>query len=209
MTFAPGSTVFAPGDTVVRREIINGEIWLGYSSICVHDDGNLLVTYLPTGSPFGFPDGEFPAGEHPWKAAGLTAWSGHGLLALHWADVEHAIFVFWRGAQREFTGWYFNLQDAPRRTPLGFDTLDHELDLVWPAGAATYSWKDVEAFAATGAARYPGRTAAIQAEGDRIAGLLDEGSRWWDESWATWEPDPAWGPRPLPAGWDEVPFATR
>jgi hypothetical protein len=49
-------TLFRRGDTVVRREVIRGELWFAYSSICVQDDGDLLVTYLPPGSPFAFPD---------------------------------------------------------------------------------------------------------------------------------------------------------
>jgi len=200
---------FEPGQTVVRREVIRGELWFAYPSICVQDDGDLLVTYLPPGSPFAFPDGEFPAGRHPWEIAGHRSWGGHGMVALHWADVDHAIFLFWKGPEREFTGWYFNLQDAPRRTPIGFDTLDHELDIVWPAGASAYEWKDVEEFARTGELRYPGRVAEIQAEGDRIAALLDGEECWWDEGWADWQPDPAWSARQLPEGWAEVPFETR
>jgi hypothetical protein len=201
---------FAPGDTVVRREIMRGEVWFGYSSICVQDSDGLLVTYLPPGTPFGFPSrGEFPAGPHPWQTAGHTEWGGHGMLALHWDGVDHAVFLFWKGPSREFTGWYFNLQDAPRRTPIGFDTLDHELDLVWPADAGSYQWKDVDEFARTGKLRYPGRVAQIQAEGDRIAALLDAGQTWWDEKWASWEPPSAMSARPLPVGWETVPFTTR
>ncbi|MEV0154484.1 hypothetical protein AB0H57_12195 [Micromonospora sp. NPDC050686] len=47
--------------------------------------------------------------------------------------------------------------------------------------------------------------AAIRAEGDRIAALLDAGKRWWAESWADWRPDPAWPVPGLPAGWAAVP----
>lgn len=201
---------FAYGDTVVRREIMRGEVWFGYASICVSDADGLLVTYLPPGTPFGYPaTGAFPAGRHPWQTAGHTEWGGHGMLALHWEGVDHAIFLFWTGPSRAFTGWYFNLQDAPRRTPIGFDTVDHELDLVWPAGSPSYQWKDVDEFRRTGEVRYPGRVAQIQAEGDRIAGLLDAGRTWWDETWAKWEPDPAFTARALPSGWESVPFTTR
>ena len=204
------SAVFEPGASVVRREIMRGEVWFGYTSICVHDDGDLLVTYLPPGTPFGYPEaGTFPAGPHPWLTAGHTHWSGHGMLALHWTGVDHAVFLFWTGPARDFTGWYFNLQDAPRRTPIGFDTVDHELDLVWPAGAASYQWKDVDEFAATGPVRYPGRVEAIHAEAQRIATLLDAGEMWWDPAWASWTPGPELAPRELPDGWDRVPFTTR
>ncbi|MFI9640691.1 hypothetical protein ACIG87_11590 [Micromonospora sp. NPDC051925] len=47
--------------------------------------------------------------------------------------------------------------------------------------------------------------AAIRAEGDRIADLLDAGQRWWDTGWADWRPDPSWPVPRLPAGWDSVP----
>ena len=202
--------LFQPGETVVRREIMRGEPWFAYPSVCVQDDGDQLVTFLPAGTHFGFPStGDFPAGEHPWKAAGHQFWNGHGLLAIHWADVDHAVFVFWRGENRERDCWYFNLQDAPRRTEIGFDTLDHELDLVWKADAPSWEWKDVEEFAATGESRYPGRVHEIQAEGDRVAKALDAGERWWDEAWEHWTPDPAWPVPVLPANWQDVPFTVR
>lgn len=202
--------LFQPGETVVRREVMRGEVWFAYPSICVSDDGNELVTFLPGGTHFGFPShGAFPAGEHPWKAAGHQFWNGHGMLAIHWADVDHAIFVFWEGPERTRDCWYFNLQDAPRRTSIGFDTVDHELDIVWKNGAPTWEWKDVDEFAATGELRYPGRTHEIQAEGDRIAKALDAGERWWDSSWGDWTPDASWTAPVLPANWLDTPFTAR
>jgi hypothetical protein len=150
--------------------------------------------------------GVFPAGRPPWQLASHTHWTGHGKLELLWAGVAHAVCVFWRGPRREFSGWYFNLQDAPRRTAIGVDTGDHELDIWWPAGAPRWQWKDVEKFAAAGPVRYPGRMATIQAEGDRIGAALDAGSRWWDESWAHWSPDPGWAVPQLPDGWADVPL---
>ncbi|RPF20176.1 DUF402 domain-containing protein [Myceligenerans xiligouense] len=204
------TTRFQPGGTVVRREIMRGEPWIAIPQICVHDDGDLLVTYTPGGSPFGYPgSGAFPVGRHPWMLAGSTHWRGHGRLELHWTGVEHSVFLFWAGDGREFQGWYFNLEDAPRRTPIGFDTLDHELDVWWAADAETYVFKDVEEFEETGPARYPGRMAEIRAEADRIAARLDAGDHWWDKSWADWAPDPAWSPRTLPEGWTTLPFEAR
>jgi hypothetical protein len=99
-----------------------------------------------------------------------------------------------------------NLQAPFERTPIGYDTLDHELDIWIPAGGA-WRWKDRERVEASIAAgRYtPEEGAAIFAEGERVARELDAGRRWWDDSWATWEPDPSWTPQPLPEGWDAVP----
>ncbi|MFI7081746.1 DUF402 domain-containing protein [Micromonospora sp. NPDC049903] len=176
-------------------------------TICVEDSADLLALYLPTGAEFGFPDdGVFPCGRHPWQTAGHTAWTGHGKLMLQRPGEAHSVDVFWAGPQRVFAGWYFNLQDPFRRTPIGVDTLDHELDLWWAADTDRYVFKDVEIFAQRLVeGRYPGMGEAIRAEGDRIAALLDAGERWWDESWATWRPDPAWSTPRLPTGWAAVP----
>ncbi|MDT0532788.1 DUF402 domain-containing protein [Micromonospora sp. DSM 115977] len=198
---------FAPGDVVVRREILRGEVWFGCPTICVEDTPDLLVLYLPPGAEFGFPEaGGFPCGRHPWQVAGHRAWSGHGKLMLHRPGEAHSVDVFWTGPRRAFAGWYFNLQEPLRRTPIGVDTLDHELDLWWGAGTDHYVWKDVELFAQRlEEGRYPGLADTIRAEGDRIAALLDAGERWWDEAWSTWRPDPAWPVPALPSGWDTVP----
>ncbi|MGC4875603.1 DUF402 domain-containing protein [Micromonospora sp. DT43] len=200
---------FATGDVVVRREILRGEVWFGYPTICVEDSPDLLALYLPPGAEFGFPtSGVFPCGRHPWETAGHTAWQGHGKVMVQRPGEAHSVDVFWTGPQRDFAGWYFNLQDPLRRTPIGVDTLDHELDLWWGADADRYVFKDVEMFAQRLVeGRYPGMADAIRGEGDRIAALLDAGQRWWNPAWARWQPDPAWPTPRLPADWDLVPPA--
>ena len=35
--------------------------------------------------------------------------------------------------------------------------------------------------------------------------MLDRGERWWDERWASFEPDPAGVRRAFPPGWEEAP----
>jgi Protein of unknown function (DUF402) len=201
---------FQRGEAIVRREIIRGEPWFAVPHICVSDEPDLLVTFLPTGARWAFPPtGDFPAGPHPYQDLGRDTWEGHGMLVLHFPGVDHSVNVFWTGPERTFACWYFNLQDAPRRTEIGFDTLDHELDLVWPADSPTWHWKDEDKFAETGELRYPGRTAAIRAEGERIGKLLDAGERWWEESWASFVPDSSWEVPVLPANVWEVPFTAR
>jgi hypothetical protein len=191
---------------VVRREILLGEAWVGIPTICVEDSDDLLALYLPTGAEFGFVKHSRMA--HPWHGR-HTHWHGHGKLTLQRPGEAHSIDVFWAGENRAFAGWYFNLQDPFRRTSQGIDTLDHELDLWWPAGEPTYQWKDVELFEERVVeGRYPGVEEAIRAEGRRIAAALDAGQRWWDEGWATWEPDPAWPVPALPSDWAAVPMSS-
>ena len=49
------------------------------------------------------------------------------------------------------------------------------------------------------------QVAAIRALGETIGAMLDRGERWWDESWASFEPDPAWRAPAFPEGWEDVP----
>jgi len=165
------------------------------------EDTEVLALYIQEGAPFAFAKGEFPGGPHPYSTK--ERWHGHGALTLQWPGEAHSIFVFWRGPQREFAGWYVNFQAPYRRAPRGIDTLDHELD-IWIPNGGDWVWKDrdqLERRVAEG--RFtPADAETILGEGDRVAARLDRGERWWDEAWAAWQPDPAWAPPAIPPDWD-------
>jgi hypothetical protein len=61
------------------------------------------------------------------RGSGRAAWHGHGVLMQQRPDEAHAIWIFWDGPEREFRGWYVNLQEPLRRTAVGYDTQDLEL----------------------------------------------------------------------------------
>jgi hypothetical protein len=181
--------MWRPGQTIVRREVRNeGWAWLEVPVLVVRDDPDLLVTYLPEGAPFTFPPGPEP---HPWSGRGV--WQGHGVLMLQRPEEAHAVWVFWEGPERNLACWYLNLQEPFRRSDRGYDTQDLELDVVvHPDGR--WERKDEELLDER---LREGRFTAeqlveIRAEGARIEAELAAGRRWWDPSWALWEPDPAW-----------------
>jgi hypothetical protein len=194
--------VWTNGDVVLRREVLNdGRPWLEVPVIVVQDDDELLATYIAEGAPFRFPPGPFPTGNglHPWH--GKQRWHGHGVLMLQRPGEAHAVWVFWAGPERTFRGWYINLQEPFRRTDHGYDTQDLELD-IWVPTDRPWEWKDAEMMELRIA---EGRYTADQVEttwveGRRVAAELDAGRRWWAESWATWQPDPAWPTPELPGG---------
>ena len=70
-------------------------------------------------------------------------WQGHGVLMLQRPGERYAVWHFWHGAERAFAGWYVNLQEPFRRTPIGYDTYDLELD-IWIPAAGGWSFKDDE-----------------------------------------------------------------
>ncbi len=174
----------------------------------VADDSELLALFLPANSQMGFVGRDWPteSGRHPWDRGRDTRWQGHGVLHLHRPGDAHAVWVFWHGPDREFRGWYLNLQAPYERTEIGIDTLDHELDIVVdPSGA--WRFKDADLLESSVDEGRFSRSEAdeILVEGVRLGRALDSGVRWWDESWATWVPSPHLTvPLTLPDGWKEA-----
>jgi hypothetical protein len=189
-----------PGELIVRREVWHDEPKVGWAGIVVEDTPELLALYLPEGSPLGFADDFFGA-PHPWS--NRDRWHGHGVLQLQRPGEMHAVWVFWHGPEREFRGWYVNLQEPFRRSRFGFDTQDLELDvLVELDGSWRYkddekleSWVDRGRWTVE-------EVEAIRSEGARVAVELDSSRRWWGDEWARWTPDPLWLVPTLPADWD-------
>ena len=185
------------GDTILRREVLNdGSSWVESPVVVVRDEPELLVSYLAPGTPFHFPEGDWPTpdGKHPWH--GRSGWEGHGVLMLQRPGEAHAIWVFWQGPHREHHGWYVNFQEPFRRTEHGYDTQDLELD-IWIAAGGGWAWKDAEVLEQRIAeGRFTREQVdATWAEGRKVAAQLDAGRRWWDPRWALWEPDPEWDAR--------------
>ena len=174
--------MWAEGEVIVRREVLNdGRAWLELPVVVVRDEPKLLATYIAEGTPFHFPAGAWPtpSGRHPWH--GRTVWEGHGVLMLQRPGDAHAIWVFWHGPAREFTGWYVNLQEPFRRTENGYDTQDLELDIWVPVGGS-WEWKDADVLEERiREGRYTAeQVEATWAEGRRVVAELEAGRRWWD-----------------------------
>jgi hypothetical protein len=194
------------GQPLVRREMLRQGPWLGTVVFVVRDDPELLATFLPEGAPFGFPPGDWPTPDrrHPWH--GRSAWEGHGVLMLQRPGERYAVWHFWQGPARSFAGWYLNLQEPFRRTRIGYDTQDLELDIVVSPDRSSWTLKDDDMLEQR---VEEGRFSAdeveeIRAEGSRIGAMLDRGDWWWDTSWTSWRPPPEWTPPPLPEGWNVV-----
>ena len=195
---------WSTNDWIVRREVLASGPWEGMLVRAIEDSPEHLISYTPEGSSFGFPPGDWPttSGKHPWSDRG--SWQGHGCLMIQRPDVGHAIWHFWGGPERKFLCWYINLQEPFRRTAIGYDTQDLELDIiVYPNGK--WQLKDDELMEQR---ILDGRwnaeqVAEIRNEARKLTDRLDSGERWWPLEWQHWQPDPQWQvPRALPAGWE-------
>ena len=125
-----------------------------------------------------------------WTLAPST-WGRSGLMVAR-PGAAHSIWIW-----SDSPGWYVNLEEPLRRTPIGFDRLDQKLDvLVEPDGS--WHWKDEDEL--DEAARLGLVDAgAVRAEATRV---LEE---WpFPTGWEDWRPDPAWLIPQLPVGWERV-----
>jgi uncharacterized protein DUF402 len=191
------ASTWQPGDVVLRREVLNdGRVWLELPVIVVRDDPGLLATYIAEGAPLRFPPGDWPTpdGRHPWHAH--ASWEDHGVLMLQRPREAYAVWVFWSGPNRDFAGWYINLQEPFRRTATGYDTQDLELDIVVSVDG---SWrlKDDEVLEqrVREGRLTRDQVADVRAEALRVTDELDAARKWWSDDWARWRPDPKW-PKP-------------
>ncbi|MGK2948973.1 MAG: DUF402 domain-containing protein [Acidimicrobiales bacterium] len=203
---------WAAGDVIVRREVWQGRPWFANPQHVIADDGEVLVTFQPVGAPFGFGEGAdwpTPTGLHPYD--GRTHWVGEGVLGLQRAGDPYAVWHHWSGPERSFTCWYVNIQAPLARTPIGFDSLDLELDLIaFPSGEVVL--KDEEQVAASAAlGRFsPDTVPAIHALGRHLSDDLEAGRRWWGDDWLGWVPEPhLLEPPPLPDDWAHTPALDR
>jgi len=116
----------------------------------------------------------------------------------------HAIWVMWDEAG-DFLGWYANLEEPRRRTPFGFDTTDHTLDIEI-ASDRTWRWKDeAELTEAVGVGLYtPDKAAQIRAEGEQVVQSIEAWRAPFDEAWENWRPDPDWQLPSVPDGWERL-----
>jgi uncharacterized protein DUF402 len=192
-----------PGDVIVHREVWRGTPWQASPVVVVDDGPGLLATYIPEDAPFAFPpsaDGR----PHPW--AGRGRWSGHGVLVLRRPGEAYSVWHFWDGPERRFVGWYLNLEEPFRRTSIGYDTQDLELD-VWIPTGEPWRFKDEEKLDERVAdGRYTAeQVAATRTLGTAIGAMLDRGEPWWGERWTSFEPDPGWRAPAFPDGWEEAP----
>ncbi|WP_210649417.1 DUF402 domain-containing protein [Nocardioides sp. SYSU D00065] len=172
---------FAPGTDVRVREVLHGAEWASWSERVISDDGRVLATVQPDGTPLTFPPHPFP---HPWGH--LDAWSGTTVLKLRRTGDWYSV---WRFFDADGPGtWYVNFETPVVRTADGVDVNDLQLDIVVPHDGP-WRWKDVQDLApslASGRITHDELLAVLAAAAE-VAALLDRDDRWW-APWDGWAP---------------------
>jgi hypothetical protein len=200
---------FPAGRPIVLREIWVGRIWAAYPAIAVDDRDDMFLNLVPHGVTIQQPvadDGSIlriPADRWSLRP-GL--WSSERILAFSFPGRPYAVLLMWDEETDDFAGYYLNIETNLGRTPLGFDYVDHLLDVRVSADRSTWSWKDEDELAeAVSLGIYTEEDArSFREAGERARRHVMDGEPPFDRDWSTWRPDPSW-PRPeLPAGWDRI-----
>jgi hypothetical protein len=198
--------VFEPGDTVILRVVFRGHVRWAFPHVVVEDTPERVVLYVWPGA-----EGRWIARDdagHNLERWGSGSppdphvWSWNRVLKTMQPGNAYSVDLFWDDSTGEFRWWYVNLQAPFVRSSLGFDTVDHALDIVIPADGR-WQWKDEDDLARCVELGLfsPAEAAEIRAEGERVIARLPELI---PTGWEDWRPDPSWPVPQLPAGWHVV-----
>lgn len=196
---------FRAGDPVVVREVWHGRVFEARPTIVVQDDPGQAMFLLPGGVRCGIPladDGrELRLPDRPWRLD-VRPRGDQPILSFAWPDTPYSVLLWTAEDQRRM--WYVNLQDPLARTPIGFDTVDHALDVVIELDRSAWRWKDEEELAEAVRDRLfsEAEAADFYAWGERAVERVLAGEPPFDRDWEDWRPDPAWPVPELPDGWD-------
>ncbi len=204
------SRSFAPGEVIAARTTDRHArlVFSALPQIVVRDDAELVVTYMPAGATGWRRAGERagPRGRQLVRWDGgyePRIWSRTNVLMLYRPGDEHSVWVAWDAATWKHVWWYVNLEEAWRRTAIGFDTRDEELDLWAGPDLHEVHLKDEDELDfATRQGRFtPARADAIRARARHLAGAIERHERPFSDPWPEWRPDPGWAPPLLHPHW--------
>ncbi|BBA97466.1 hypothetical protein RVR_3227 [Actinacidiphila reveromycinica] len=209
---------FAPGTTVVRRDVFRGRVWSAQALRVVHDSPEALVVACRPGAESLAPRAWIECqvtGDAPDRmralddlASGgweLGRWTWRDTVQLLWNPpaTYFSVNAFYEpDGDHRLDHWYVNFQRPLRRTPLGFDTFDLLVDLVVAPDLSRWTWKDEDEYA-------QGRRlgvvddadhAAVEAARGQVLAMIEggEGPFAAGAGWRQWTSSPAWPAAVLP-----------
>ncbi len=202
---ADETVTWTPGTQITVRNVWNGRIFSAHPFTVIEETRELIATYIAPGTIWKRPtdlegdDVRLPHGE--W-ALRDDVWYGHGALRIFLPGAAHSVIVFL--APDDVDRWYINLEEPFRKTPIGLDTRDNHLDVVFPGDLSEPRWKDEhELDEAVAFGSLPAHEAArIREDGERAIAWVRRGDHpAIDDRWRGWSPPPGWGVPVLAADW--------
>ena len=203
---------FAPGEGVVWRSVHRDDriVSFVWPWTVVRDEGSEIVLYLPPGTigkqRTGVRGGPRDRLLLTWDGAHRdVVWRDTNVVRLYREGEDFSIWIARDHATGALLWRYINLEAPWLRTPIGFDSRDHILDLYSEAGEDAWHWKDEDEVAwLIDQGRMDAAFAAkVRESGERALEKIRSGDSLLDDAWSGWRPDPAWAAPRLPAQWRE------
>jgi hypothetical protein len=197
-----------PGEPVVLRERWGDRIFEARPATVVSDEPHQTMLFVRTGAwvAVAIDDAgkelRLPIGTWHLEPREVRAFS---ILSFAWPEIPYSV-LFLREPDGNPRGWYVNLQTPMVRTPVGFDTVDHALDVLISTDRSSWTWKDEDELAeAVELGLFtPDDAAWFRYWGERGVEHLLLRLPPFDQDWESWLPDPSWPNAELPPGWDAI-----
>jgi hypothetical protein len=198
------------GDVIVFRGVGRKKIWYALPVFVVQDESSLLALYWPAGTQGKWRMPTSGARVTPWDVIYTPmemrdrTWDKTDVLMLIPPGEAHAIYLMRDENQKNLLCWYVNLQYPICRTPIGFDTTDHVLDIVFSPDKSSWHWKDEDQLeeAVSVGLFSKAEALAIRTEGERVIHLISENQPPFCDGWDKWIPAPQWSIPKLRNNWD-------
>jgi hypothetical protein len=206
--------LFETGDHALYQGVYRNKVWYAQSMIVVKDSAEEVALTVYPGMECIAPRG-YINGRHQWHrwADYLNDhwdmqpydWHTNRFLVLLYPEKYYSINLMWNHAEKIFLCYYINFQLPFRRTRLGFQTLDLEIDLVINPDYG-WHWKDVDDYNEGKALQIirPEWVEQIESAKEDVFEKLKRRHYPLDEYWLDWEPDQSWSLPRLPQNWAET-----
>lgn len=203
-------TRWTPSDIVVMRGVWKGKLWWVCPVYVVQDTHELLALYWPVGTPTRSPIRRPTVRDELDNRIELENrnWTDNDVLSLTPHGAAYALYVMWEASTRKMRCWYVNLQEPLRQTRIGFDTMDHMLDIVISPDRTKWRWKDEDEFSeaeAIGVYSHA-KVSSIRAEGERVIAIMHANASPFCDGWEDWTPPAEWTIPKFPDGWEGLPL---
>jgi hypothetical protein len=201
-------SAWTPGIQATLRGVGKRVVW-AYPTIVVRDTPDLIALYLPAGA-IGKDKVIKPTPQEMMLPDNLILvdweWDRTDVLMLIVPGEAFSTYLMWETGTKNLVCWYINLQEPVQRTSIGFDTMDHTLDVVVSPDMSEWKWKDEDEFSEAeevGVYSYA-KAREIRSEGEKALKLLTSERRWLYKEWETWQAEPEWGIPQLSPLWDQM-----
>jgi hypothetical protein len=195
-----------PGEPAVLRNVFNGRVCAAYPVTVVEDTDQRVALYLRAGTPIRWLEGELPLWvDNADRATLVREWEHTDVLMLITPGEAHSTWVMWSAQPRSFVCWMINMQEPVTRTRFGWDTWDHELEIIVSADLR-WAWKDEDKFDRLVEVGPLNKAMGeqIRREGESVVAAVEARRPPFNEHWSRWEPEKDWPLPLLPPDWETV-----